>query len=366
MKVVQRGVQRLAVGIILGGPIMAGAQTFFGLGDLPGGFHRSEAFAVSGDGTTVVGKSSSAASGNLEYEAFRWRAGEGIVGLGVLDPGQPTSLAAAVSQDGQVVVGAVKTPQHMLPFRWTQAGGMVVLPLFGVDTYGQAWAVSGDGQTVVGGADVAWNRHEAWMWTEQTGTVSLTPGMSGFASAITPNGRVVVGGGRYWTEATGWVWLGPVPFNGTAFAQAINTDGSVIVGGYIRPGPGDSRAFRWTAENGIVNLGSLDIDESAVATAVSGDGRIIVGTSGARAFIWDAQHGMRDLRNVLIRDYGLDLSQWGLDTATGISADGRVIVGKGAGPRGPEAYMAVIPEPGTIGGLIGGLGMLALAVGRRR
>jgi hypothetical protein len=45
-------------------------------------------------------------------------------------------------------------------------------------------------------------------------------------------------------------------------------------------------------------------------------------TLGREAFIWDAVHGMRNLREVLIQEYGLDLSVWTLSEARGVSADG--------------------------------------------
>jgi hypothetical protein len=62
---------------------------------------------------------------------------------------------------------------------------------------------------------------------------------------------------------------------------------------------------------------------------------VIVGNSnigfGNVAFIWDTAHGMRDLRQVLIDEYGLGaaLENVTLTDAVDISADGRVIVGLG-------------------------------------
>lgn len=73
--------------------------------------------------------------------------------------------------------------------------------------------------------------------------------------------------------------------------------------------------------------------------------------------------GPRSLQDVLASDYGLDLTGWHLEGASGISADGRTIVGNGLNPSGaPEAWIAVIPEPST--GLLVAFGLVALA--RRR
>jgi probable HAF family extracellular repeat protein len=54
-----------------------------GLGDLDAGLFTSQAFAVSADGSVVVGLGSSASG----FEAFRWTSGGGMVGLGDLAGG---------------------------------------------------------------------------------------------------------------------------------------------------------------------------------------------------------------------------------------------------------------------------------------
>ena len=80
-------------------------------------------------------------------------------------------------------------------------------------------------------------------------------------------------------------------------------------------------------------------------------GRLRYSHSGSdyEAFIWDAVHGMRSLRDVLVSDFGLDLSGWTLRYAEGISDDGMTIIGHGNNPDGnTEAWMAVIPEPATL------------------
>jgi hypothetical protein len=46
--------------------------------------------------------------------------------------------------------------------------------------------------------------------------------------------------------------------------------------------------------------------------------------------------------------YSFELNGWTLNHALAISADGTVIVGNGTNPAGSrEAWIAVIPEPGT-------------------
>ena len=92
-----------------------------------------------------------------------------------------------------------------------------------------------------------------------------------------------------------------------------------------------------------------------------------------RAYIWDAIHGSRNLKQVLIDEYGLgpSVAGWDMKEAFAVSADGRTIVG-GSGtfagvrtlvdgnfvlydvnPQGQqEAWIAFlgtpIPEPDTL------------------
>ncbi len=120
------------------------------LGDLTGGSFESKAWAVSGDGSTVVGESNST-NGD---EAFRWTSGTDMVGLCDLAGGVFNSVAFGVSADGSVVVGwgsegGVATATA---YRWTSGTGMVVLgDLPGGGTNSQAFDVSADGSVVVGG-----------------------------------------------------------------------------------------------------------------------------------------------------------------------------------------------------------------------
>lgn len=116
-----------------------------------------------------------------------------------------------------------------------------------------------------------------------------------------------------------------------------------------------------TPGQGAVGLGDLQGGRfSSTPAGVSADGRVIVGSSATgisspdgvlmmdstTAFIWDSEHGMRSLPEVLTNEYGLDLHGWELWQATAISADGRTIVGDGASPDGYyRTWIAHIPEP---------------------
>jgi uncharacterized membrane protein len=120
----------------------------------------------------------------------------------------------------------------------------------------------------------------------------------------------------------------------------------LVVVGERRSGA-DSEAFRWTEAGGMVGLGDLPGGSfSSGAIAVSADGSVIVGSSltdiGSEAFIWDATHGMRNLKSVLTAS-GLNLAGWTLTGAGGISADGFTIAGVGINPQGQtEAWRATL------------------------
>ena len=96
----------------------------------------------------------------------------------------------------------------------------------------------------------------------------------------------------------------------------------------------------------MVKLGDLPngvLTTQVPAVFVSANGAVVVGTGYPRdPFIWDATNGMRNLRDVLVNQYGLDLTGWTLTSATGISADGLTIVGNGvhAGFGNSEGWVA--------------------------
>jgi len=294
--------------------------SFKGLGDLPGGASWSQAYGVSSDGSCVVGQSESESG----YEAFRWTADEGMVGLGDLPGSSFKSMATGVSANGSVVVGWSRTASGESgddAFRWTASGGMVNL--------GQtkACGVSNDGLVVVGFGNIGgyYNWAKAFRWVSGTG-MSLIGDLPGgkphsVAYGVSANGLAVVGysgsasGNEAfrWTVNDGWVGLGDLPGGSfKSFAHAVSADGRIVVG-YGTSASG-YEAFRWEDLN---NNGQSDPDEmltlgdllgDSMAYAVSADGSVIVGRGYSGAFIWDATNGTRYLKDVLISDYGLDLT----------------------------------------------------------
>lgn len=361
----------------------AGGASFQGLGDLHGGTIIGAATAVSADGSTVVGYSSSSNTLAGRFEAFRWTAAGGMVGIGDLPGGEFNSYAYAVSADGSAIVGwsASATPGAEA-FRWTQAGGMVGLGHLGVQPSETATSfaqgISADGSVVVGrttSPTAPIFNHEAFRWVDLNGNglvdanekLNSNPGFAlgdlsgpgGFKSeaySVSADGSVVVGVGIEigdeafrWTQAGGMVGLGYLPNPGFLSSRAfgVSADGAAVVG---QSYPGYT-AFRWMSGTGMVALGVLPGATLSKALAASADGSVVVGdsqgASGLQAFIWDSTNGIRNLKDVLENDYGLDLTGWTLYSAGGISNDGLTIVGSGQNPGGNyEAFMAhlVLPD----------------------
>ena len=287
---------------------------------------------MSADGSTVVGRSHGASG----FEAFRWTSDDGMVGLGDLPGGNFESIALGVSADGSRIVGEGLNPD--LPgyqaSLWTEETGMVGLGVLLDDPSGPssstARAISADGSVVVGVATSTGGDGEAFLWTAADGMVGLGD----------------LPGGDFGSGAYG-----------------ISADGSTVVGQAL--GASGREAFVWTSDDGMIGLGDLAGGNfQSIANDASADGSTVVGQgrveSGTAAFIWDETHGMRELQEVLI-GLGLDLEGWTLRNAEAISDDGRTIVGSGFNPDGlTEAWIAVVPEPGTA--LLLGAGLLGLAI----
>jgi uncharacterized membrane protein len=227
-----------------------------------------------------------------------------------------------------------------------------------------ATGISGDGSVVVG------NSTSAAAYSPPILTVPIT---------IDPNPSPTIPGSGpssynteafRWTEDAGMVGLGDLPGGDYgSVATGVSGDGRTIIGASaVENG---SEGFRWTAETGMVPIGGLLPGGNSELKAVSFDGSQIVGSSVDSlefiadpmlagggyyqahwaAIIWDAQHGVRDLKQVLEADFGLSLAGWQITSAIDISDDGLTITGSGINPSGQEegwvAHLTSVPEPST-------------------
>lgn len=230
----------------------------------------SVALAVSGDGSIVVGTSDVDGGGR---EAFRWSGGT-MQSLGTL-PGQLEGSASLISDDGSIIAGFARVMEGTFfrnrVFIWEDGAMTDIGDLGNRDVY--ATAISADGSTIIGNTqptnpDVQ-QTTQAFYWRDgvmrEVGYLpSDTPGQAFTrAYALSGDGSVIVGGARAafgepslayrWTEETGLVPLGTL---GGAQSRAldISEDGSTIVG-YSENAQGQVRAFIYrTAMQDFTNM----------------------------------------------------------------------------------------------------------------
>jgi uncharacterized membrane protein len=251
---------------------------------------------VSAHGEVVVGTTG---GGNSDRIPFRWTQADGLVQIGNPSGYQPfgggESAAYAVSADGNVLVGssAYGSNPSFAPrrgWRWTQAGGFSMMSLIQNPNQGQPSdqeqnmrAVSADG--------------------------SLAFGCVGTYFSLDPQGNR--NAACAWTGISGPSFLSP-PGNPTAVQLVgASADGGVAAG--TATVGAHNVAYKW----GGASPGPLAGTDSQ-AWAISADGSTVVGTSyGATAVAcrWTADGQRHDLGG-------------NSDSAYGVSGDGSVVVGR--------------------------------------
>lgn len=474
------------------------------IGFLPGG-NRTNLYGVSSDGQICVGQGQQAAG---TVVAIRWSQGEGLVSLGQSAGGTPY-LALSASSDGGVIVGSGQVPTGEAARVWDSANGLrnlqdVLTTYYGLDltgwTLNRAYAVSGDGTTIVGEGRNPDGQSEAWVAHVPTYPVPVIPAMSGrtaavflialsvigalvlsrrtriipaaagyvafnaagpavfgqatfqaigepphqsVAHAVSANGEFVVGFATAaegaeafrWTQATGLELIGRLSGYPSTSAEGVSADGATIVG--FASGSGPSQGFRWTEATGMSPLGGIMVSDvsddgfvvvgddlvwcgnmwgfagdgchtnadgsvmalghrhfvcdnngnlvqtnmaasgeiaakdlspdgnwvvgqpafrwsasaglqslgDGAALGVSANGSVVVGEGLEGAFIWDATNGRRALQDVLENEYCLDLSGWDLVSAFAVSDDGLTIVGVGTNPLGRAWVVRLTATP---------------------
>jgi len=207
---------------------------------------RSSGYRCSADGDTVVGLSWDGCSGR----AFKWTPTGGMVQLETL--GNGGNRASNVSADGEVIVGFAQGNFNRTPAVWLASTGLAhpAFP-FDMDALGEMWAVTPDHGTIVGQYDNA-----ATYWTEAEGFVSIGfLDQDGTAQAydVSDDGKTIVGGSGsvftgkeafVWTETRGMEKLSErltglgVDMSGVSYlgwATAVSRDGSTIVGWALVP-----------------------------------------------------------------------------------------------------------------------------------
>lgn len=307
-----------------------------GLGGLPNYF-GSQSIGISGDGSTIVGLSTS--NGGATVTPVRWTSGTGVQEMTGLAGATKTNMTGN-NYDGTVSVGYSYYEQvpdwnsYYRAVRWVgdTPQDLGTLPSY---TGAIANAVSDDGNTVTGFSNnnSYGQGRMAMRWTLGGGMQSLNPGSG-------------------WQETQG---------------VAISGDGSVIAGYGTAIGVGYYVPFVWTAGGGVQMLTGLP-PSSYYATqlfpnGISGDGGTVVGTDyySFRAWMWTAALGYKDL-NQYLPSIGVDLTGWTLTEAYDANGDGTVLVGAGMYNGQARGWIITLPEPSSV--LM--LAMGGLAILRRR
>jgi probable HAF family extracellular repeat protein len=212
------------------------------LGALPGDT-AAIAVALSGDGSMVLGMSYATPAG-ANPRAFLWTAATGIQPIPSI-----TGSARCMSADGSVVAGHMAVGAAIHAFRWTASAGVQDLGTFPAGGNSYAYAISPDGEAIVGTSDITFPGHNhAFLWRANSGMIDL----------------------------------GVLPFGANSIALGVSAaaSGPVIVG-YSAFSP-----FLFSFDTGLVDLGAyLEAQGAGTAGwtintpyAVSADGRTVVGS----------------------------------------------------------------------------------------
>ena len=171
------------------------------------GQNTAYAHDVSDDGSVIVGRNALFPQSSIDPQgqpgpdqAFRWTEALGTVGLGCL-PGDNASDALAVSGDGTIVVGwsGMHDLRYKHAFIWTADDGMrdlleVLCTDYAIDMAGwtltEAVDISADGRTIVGNGFNPEGHEEAWVAViPEPATLALVA--AGLAVAATGRRRAI-------------------------------------------------------------------------------------------------------------------------------------------------------------------------------
>lgn len=350
------------------------AEVLAGVGGVPGALDASLMTALSADGTVGVGYGANAIP---DANLLRWTAAEGSVVV-TYPPLASNAIAGGISADGALAVGGPGIALIGEAFTWELATDTFtdLGQLAGGTNFSTAHAIAGDGSAVAGTSSSTLGS-EAVRWELGTKSLQLEP------EQVVGGGGSGNGVGKFTLDSDA---------NSLSFDLSLSGLTGTETGAHVH-GPGAEGVTGsllyslplGSAKQDTISLVALDGGNYSIAqqiddynsglwyvdihstafpsgelrgqiagpeplgdlaggvfasegVAISGDGGLVAGAGtsaiGQEAFVWDATNAMRNLREVMRADYGMDLPGWVLAEATGISRYGSFIVGHGTNPAG--------------------------------
>ena len=191
-------------------------------GGAPCGNLLSSVWAVSGDGSAIVGL---AWLGCADAHAFKWDSINGMVDLGSLDGG--SSRANGVSANGSTVVGWDESSTGFWRgARWVDGAESLLDP---IDSVGDAWGANSGGSVIVG-AFAGPTNDEAYRWTEAGGIqpIGVLPGTQykGYAIDLSEDGNLIIGYCGFGFDRRGFAWT---PAGGMGYIEDFLTNLGVTI-----------------------------------------------------------------------------------------------------------------------------------------
>ena len=351
----------------------APTYTIIDLGALPGDV--SQAFAISNNGSSIVGRSfMTVATPTL------WNAAGTMTALPEL-AGRANAVALGVNNSG-VAVGTASTTisgTAPLPVMWKN-GVATQLAMPGNYTVGRATAINNNG-VAVGSVGSGTGQVAAVYGTGGSTLVPQLSDGSGWmisAQGINDSGLVIGAGFDLNNQArnsallyntnTGTVTdLGAVAGKNGALPFAISNSGYVV--GASMQNQGAGLPFIWSAATGMMAIPLLNGTSYGSAAGVNSSGWV-VGSDGAQySNPWLYANGsLYSVASLLPANSGWDFVMNTASSATAISDNGN-FVGTAYFNGVAHAYEMVlttaVPEPGSYALLLAGLGFVA-GVARRR
>jgi len=381
-----------AVGIVFGPSQPSGTATFNGIGFAPG-YNSSEVRATTADGSVAIGGSGLATPPGTENGrvGVQWTAAGGLVIL-------PQIPADGTTRDGFVTASDITASGSWIAYRawpgWPTGfqtreavicrgdfSQVIALGRLAANRGSVANQISDDGSIVFGFAEDANFNEQVFRWT-QAGGMQVLPIPAGYPTLPAydnhnfPAGRACSAGGTVsvgslsayddntgdefdvqayrWTQATGIQLLGYLPGGNRSAAIAISGDGSKIFGvsrstnapgtGQTNPWDYSGELFVWTASNGMTalgvptgydffgNFGGVTADGALFTTSVSDsthvkpDGFVLIRTATSEWF---------DANDLLVSaGLGSSISGWSRLGTLGISDNGDTLFGSGIDRNG--------------------------------